>query len=302
MADEDKRRRRVRAQRLAPRAVHVVTAVRDACGVQAQDAAAARLSVRARCEGATAADVDAAGLVRTWAWRGTLHLLAADDVPWVLSAVGPWRASARWRQLGLDEAVYERARSIIVPALAEGPKTRAELRERLGADGDGQRLPHLAGRVAREGVLELRLDCRFAALDLPPLPPRQQALEELGRRYAAAFGPTTPRDLAKWSGVPGAPHQPGDHEPAPPSVRLLPAFDTYLLGYADRADVVAPEHEKRVFPGGGWIHPVVLVDGRAAGTWRIEHGEVAVEAFEPLPDLSAEIADVYRFLSPRSAR
>ncbi len=259
------------------------------CGIQAQDAAAARLSVRARCEGATAVE----GLVRTWAWRGTLHLLAPEDVPWVLSAVGPWRETERWRQLGLDEIAYERARATILDAL---PATRAELRERLGADGEGQRLPHLAARVAREGQLELRLDDTFAALELPPPPPRKQALEELGRRYATAFGPSAPEDLAKWSGVRGAPHEPGDPEPGPASVRLLPAFDTYLLGYADRSEVVAPEHAQRVFPGGGWIHPVVLVDGRAAGTWKIERGDVVVDGFEPLPGLADEIADVLRFL------
>ncbi len=197
-------------------------------------------------------------------------------------------AAARTRRGGL------RARQGDDPGAL--PATRAELRERLGPDGEGQRLPHLAARVAREGLLELRLDDTYAALDLPPLPPREQALEELGRRYTAAFGPSTPKDLTKWSGVRGAMHVPGDHEPAPPSVRLLPAFDTYLLGYADHAEVVAPAYEKRVFPGGGWIHPVVLVDGRAAGTWRIERDDVLVDAFEPLPDLAGEIADVLRFL------
>jgi hypothetical protein len=176
------------------------------------------------------------------------------------------------------------------------PATRAELRERLGPDGEGQRLLHLAARLAREGRLELRLDDTFAPLELPPFPPREHALEELGRRYAAAFGPSTRKDLAKWSGVRGAPHQPGDTEPAPPSARLLPAFDTYLLGYADRGEVVQPEHENRVFPGGGWIHPVVLVDGLAAGTWRLDRGEVVIDPFEPLPDLREETEDVRRFL------
>jgi hypothetical protein len=265
------------------------------CGVQAQDAAAARLSVRARCEGIAAADVDAAGLVRTWAWRWTLHLLAPEDVPWVLAAVGPWRESARWRQLGLDEAVYERARDTVLGAL---PATRARLRALLGDAAEGQRLPHLTARMAREGLLELRLDDTYAPLEPAPLPSREEALAELGRRYARAFGPASRRDLAKWSGIRAVEPAGGPPpEPAPPSVRLLPAFDTYLLGYADRSEVVAPEHEHRVFPGGGWIHPVVLVDGRAAGTWRVTRGEVEVEPFEALPDLAEEVADVERFLA-----
>ena len=176
------------------------------------------------------------------------------------------------------------------------PATRAELRERLGPDGEGQRLPHLAGRAAREGLLELRLDDTYAPLDLAALPPREQALEELGRRYADAFGPSTAKDLSKWSGIRGRPTVPATRIRRRRASRLLPAFDTYLLGYADRDDFVEPEHEARVFPGGGWIHPVVLVDGSVAGTWSLDGGEVGVEAFEPLPDLSAEVAEVERFL------
>src|SRR3954451_1859848 len=72
----------------------VAEVVRRLCGVQAQDARAARLAIRARTEGLVASDVDAeAAVVRTWAWRGTLHLLAREDVPWVLSLVAP-RANA----------------------------------------------------------------------------------------------------------------------------------------------------------------------------------------------------------------
>ena len=85
-------------------------------------------------------------------------------------------------------------------------------------------------------------------------------------------------------------------------MRLLPAFDTYLLGYADRNETVPAEHAARVWPGGGWLHPVVLVDGLAAGTWRVERGEVVVEPFDALPQagLDAEIADVAPL--PQAAR
>ncbi len=327
-ADDTLRRLRLRAQRLEPRSRDgVLAAVRDVCGIQAQDARAARLSVRARAEGVTAADVAGAPeVVRTWAWRGTLHLLPVADLGWVLPLVAPpaiRSVGARWRQLGLDEDVYARAREVIVAALASGPRTRAELREALaaaGIDASGQRLPHLVARAAREGLLHHPLDGTFARLDPPAPVPREEALAELGRRYAAAFGPAGERDLAKWSGLPAADvrgawaaveagvgaaaeAEAGDVvAPDGPAVRLLPAFDTYLLGYADRADVVPPEHAARVFPGGGWIHPVLLVDGLAAGTWRLSGGAVEVEPFAPLTPavraaLEPEIADVERFLS-----
>ena len=328
-ADDTLRRLRLRAQRLEPRSRDgVLAAVRDVCGIQAQDARAARLSVRARCRGR-----DGRGCRRgrrRWSGRGRggarCTCLPVADLGWVLPLVAPpatRSVGARWRQLGLDEDVYARAREVIVAALASGPRTRAELREALaaaGIDASGQRLPHLVARAAREGLLHHPLDGTFAAPRPAGARPREEALAELGRRYAAAFGPAGERDLAKWSGLPAADvrgawaaveagvgaaaeAEAGDAvAPDGPAVRLLPAFDTYLLGYADRADVVPPEHAARVFPGGGWIHPVVLVDGLAAGTWRLSGGAVEVEPFAPLTAavraaLEPEIADVERFLS-----
>ena len=295
---------RLAANRLDPRCTGgVADVVRAVCGIQAQDAAAARLSVRVRTQGLTAADVDAApDVVRVWAWRGTLHLLAREDVPWVLALVAPGAqrsVAARWRELGLDDGIYERAREVI---LARVPATRAELREALegsGVDASGQRLPHLLGRVAREGRLHHPLDGTFAPLDATDWPSREEALQQLGRRYAAAYGPADADDLAAWSGVPkrdarAAWVPAGDDGAATSSVRLLPAFDTYLLGYKDRSHAVPPEHERKVRPGGGWIHPVVLVDGVAAATWKPD-GSVDAWADIPAGGLESELADVRRF-------
>ncbi|GAA0727912.1 hypothetical protein GCM10010199_40770 [Dactylosporangium roseum] len=56
--------------------------------MQAQSMPAARLAVRARTAGLTAADVDAAlaagELARTWLMHNTLHLLVAADPVWVV--------------------------------------------------------------------------------------------------------------------------------------------------------------------------------------------------------------------------
>jgi hypothetical protein len=321
----------------------VAEVVRRLCGVQAQDAAAARLAIRARTEGLTAADVDAAPeVVRTWGWRGTLHLLAREDVAWVLSLVAE-RANrsvaARRRTLGLDEAIYARARAAIVERLAAGPATRAQLREAIGAagiDASGQRLPHLLRRVAFEGLLQHPLDDTFAALELDGgPPPREQALAQLARRHAAGYGPSTAADVAAFAGLPvrdaragrdalaagrtAEPSAAAGHdalaagrtaepstaaaraaaaEDAGASVRLLGAFDPYLLGYAGREHAVAPEHARKVWPGGGWLHPVVLVDGMAAGTWRLDGAVLRIEPFGPIPaaGLEAEAQDVGRFL------
>jgi hypothetical protein len=73
------------------------------------------------------------------------------------------------------------------------------------------------------------------------------------------------------------------HGAGPPrSVRLLPAFDPYVVGTRPRTDLVAQSHEPRIFRAQGWISPVVLVDGVAAGTWKHVRGRVELELFGPI--------------------
>lgn len=124
-----------------------------------------------------------------------------------------------------------------------------------------------------------------------------------------AFAPTTAEDFASWSGLPLRDARSGwssvratepsdEPAPEPPDVRLLPAFDTYLLGYRTRDFLVPPEHARRVWPGGGIVRPTVIADGRALGTWRRRGTRVEIEPFPGLEiEAREEIADVRRFLS-----
>jgi hypothetical protein len=121
------------------------------------------------------------------------------------------------------------------------------------------------------------------------------ALIEVARRYLRAYGPATKKDFARWwgtwSGVGNAgwaglaqervtvsiEGQRADllaadldrisAESRAPSVRLLPNFDPYLMGHANRDHLFAPEYRPRVSRTAGWISAVVLVDGRVVATW-----------------------------------
>jgi Winged helix DNA-binding domain len=299
--------------------------VREVVGVQAQDRSASLLSLRARgAASSPAAAIDAslaAGgpIVRTWAMRGTLHLLAAADLPLALAVFAPIhlaRGERRLTQLGLPPAVAERSTAEAAAVLAdEGPLTRHELAERLRARGvpvaaEGQAPIHVVRRAALAGVLcEAGVRGReelYGAVDPGPLPDRDAALAELARRYAAAHAPATAADFAAWSGLPAAdvraawadPDPPRDDAPEGP-VRLLPAFDEWLLGWASRDGVVAPEHARRVAPGGGIIRPVAIADGRVFATWRLDRraGRVELDPFGPVPDgVDAEVAAIRAFL------
>lgn len=78
------------------------------------------------------------------------------------------------------------------------------------------------------------------------------------------------------------------------------------LGYRDRSLILTDEQARRVNSGGGMLHPLLLVDGRGAGMWKLERSrtgiDVSVEPFaelgaEVLPGLAAEIDDVRRFVT-----
>lgn len=332
---------RMRAQLLAgPPARSVLDAVRRVVGVQAQSWPAARLAVRARTRGLSAADVDravAAGeLARTWLMRGTLHLVAAADLAWLIELFGPVNRAAgsrRRAELGIDDATAERALAEIPGILAGGgPMGRAELVARLGERGvridrAGQAPAHLVAYAASAGVL-----CRgpdlpgggpsvVAARELLAAPGAQRfsgdaALRELARRYLLGYGPAGAADLAAWSGLPMATARralrllaaaPPADPPAPAPPRLLGPFDTVLLGHRDRDFVLRAQHAGRVNGGGGMIAATLLVDGRVAGVWRRAGRRVALQPFDgadALPGavreaLEADVADVGRFLGER---
>jgi hypothetical protein len=211
---------RLRSQGLTTtRASRVDAVAARLVGVQAQDLAFARLAFRPRSTGLTAADVDAAlgerALVWTWAMRGTLHLVAADDAGWLLGLLGPiFAAKGRPRRLalGLDDALCERALEILRDVLAaEGPQKRAALAARLPIDPEGQAPAHLLAYAALRGVV-----CRGPLADgreptyvlledwlggAPAPLDEDSALAQLARRYLAGHGPATAHDLAAWSGI-----------------------------------------------------------------------------------------------------
>jgi hypothetical protein len=339
MTAAELRRRRAAAQLLAsPHRLEPAAAARHLLAVQAQDLRAARLALRARRAARSAAEVDAAltedrSLVVTWLLRGTLHLVAREDLAWLHALTAPLSGATSRRRLGQLGVRSEVAGPAIVAALAdEGPLPRAALAERVtaaGAPAEGQVMPHLLALLAAEGDVvpgPVRDGAQRFALTrdwLGPagrVPDRDATLAELARRYLRGHGPATAADLAAWSGLPlrdahaGLAAIAGELErdgegvalarrdacPARLPPRLLGAFDPYLLGWRDRSFAVAPEHARRVHPGGGIIRATALANGVAVATWGRRRGDVAIEPFAPLPRsvagaLAREAADVARF-------
>ncbi|MDQ3678428.1 MAG: winged helix DNA-binding domain-containing protein [Actinomycetota bacterium] len=225
LSEERTRALRMRAQRLTGRPpTDAVAVVAGLCGVQAQDSRAARLAIRARSRGLETGTVDRACdeerlLVRTWAMRGTLHLLASRDAGWMIGLLGPIFAAAgrpRRLALGLEDELCERALGAMRVILGGGAMlTRGRLVQQLNENGlavdrDGQAPAHLAAFASLRGVLchgppSDDGEATYVLLDewlgqQQPLEP-ECALAELARRYLAAHGPASAEDCAAWSGA-----------------------------------------------------------------------------------------------------
>jgi len=164
--------------------------------------------------------------------------------------------------------------------------------------------------------------------------PREKAEASLLRRYLQAFGPATAADFAMWTGISlsearqiWAGEQAGlaevdvegwtaavlredlaelaQAELERPLVRLLPYFDSFLLGHRERDHLVDGKLRSKVYRAQGWIAPVVLVDGRVAAIW--EHARerdrlrVTVTKFgslarQVMAGIREEARDLGRFL------
>jgi hypothetical protein len=304
--------RRGRAQLLhRPDLGGVAATVRRLLAVQAQDAAAFPLALRARMPGATAAEVAAArderAIVRTWGPRGTLHLVAVEDLAWLFPLVraSPAGSLRRLRRLGVTADLDDAVRAVDRALAGQGPLSKAELGAALakaGLPAEGQAIVHLAALGARAGLVVLGPDragratyvhaADWLGAPVPTTTDRDRALAELALRYRRAHDPAGPADLATWSGLPlrevtAAWRAAGEVGPVPADG--AGPDGTYgdgdcagdcageavrlLPGYDEyllgwRERPVAPAFRREIHPGGGVLRAAVCVRGGIAGTWR----------------------------------
>lgn len=306
------RSERLRSHRLSAPARTVVDTASHMLAVQSQDFTAGRWALAARTRGEpTVNAVDRAfargDLVRAWTMRGTLHIIPARDLRWVLSVTGErqrQQAAGRRRDLGIDGAMVTAVVAAVVPRLSEGGLTRAEMFDvfaGIGIDPGGQRGIHLLSELTLDGLIcqgpvvardGVGREQRFVLVDehiveheMPDDP-----LAELFMRYIDGHGPAAVADFAWWSGLTlGQSREARDRArgrvveiddgvfvsltrprrtPSAPEVFALGAFDEYYISYADRTTVCAPEHLPLVGPGkNGMVRATILAEGRVIGCW-----------------------------------
>lgn len=281
-------------------------------GMQGQDLPGVKWSIGLRLPDAIQSDVDrafdAGHIIRTWPMRGTLHVVAAADVRWMLSLTSAKNVSGSQRRrdaLELDDKTLARCHQVFVKTLQGGKqKTRNEMCAALEADGisvEGQRAYHILWNAALHGLICLAStdakEQNFALLEewVKPVKAktRDEALAELAWRYFSSRGPATIKDFIWWSGLSATEARAGLEDIKAkliseavgktvywmsPDITLpkeevrafaLPGFDEYILGYQDRSAVLDPQHADKICPGGnGMFASTIVIDGQVVGTWK----------------------------------
>ena len=304
--DEVRARRLARShllERAAPE--RLVEVVREVCGIHAQVMGSAELQLAARLEGITQANVrealwDRRVLAKTWTARGTLHIHPADELRLWTAARQAVVGAADREAVGLERV--DEVVAAIDDALRGRMLTREELADAVAARVAAAPRDKLTsgwgfylGDAAEAGVLcfgpPRGQKVTFVHVDdwLGPQRPWEpgEALREVARRYTDAYGPVRHRQFREWftsrSFTPAAARDLFAEldlaEPAPEpvgpraSVRLLPEYDVYVMGFREREQLVPPEVRDQVAAHGKGRYegpagtPFLLVDGVCAGIW-----------------------------------
>jgi len=271
--------------------------------VQAQDFGQAVWGVGLRTASAGLPDVELAiakrKIVLTWPMRGTIFMVPAEDVLWMLKLTASrlqTHDKRRQAELGLDGEILKRCRSLIERALHDGvPVPRPDLMTVLEEDGISTKNGlgnYVLGYLSRNGMIcfgpREGNQQTFVLLEawvgqLKELT-TEEALAELALRYFTGHGPATVQDFAWWTGLSLSEAKRGaesvsnvlqkikidnavywmsdslpEHQQEQPAVHLLPGFDEYYLGYKARDAVIEPEHDPKIAPYRNGVFQPMLV-------------------------------------------
>jgi hypothetical protein len=298
-------------KRLSPKAV-----IERLVGMQAQWPSAPYVGIWTRTTSfrreALERELASGSVVKATVIRQTLHLVTRRDYGLFRAAMSetnfPWESS--------QAKLLERS---VRAFAAAGPVTTGEalahLEREHGLTGLEGRRAWRAARVRAHlmhhhetALWRARPEGRFVAIAEPESHDPTEARAKIIRRYLAAFGPASRRDIGAWTmmhvpeiqraldhleplsrfrdeqgrelfDVPRAP-LPDPETPAP--VRFLPKWDNVLLAFADRTRLLPEEYRKRVIGMNGDVAQTFLVDGFVAGTWRVQDERVVLEPFATL--------------------
>lgn len=295
-----------------------LSVVHDLLGLQAQFASNAIHALRIRSVGEyEPRPID--GLVKTWAIRGTMHIVTEQDLPVLLYNNRDEKVRAVDSFNADDHISAERKQffaGIIVDCISRGLDSRMQLENECTAAGmseeERRSLFDPWGGIFR-ALCSAGIICHSAAAvrhfvlcgSFEPMK-KAKAVPLLLERYFRAYGPASVADASYFFGMSQraikahmndmeltrfkygsrelfcAGNEPEDLPDIPKCV-FLAGFDPLMLGYRKTDSIfIKAEHIREIFSRAGIVFPSLLIDGRVAGRWKLENGGLKVFAFETL--------------------
>jgi hypothetical protein len=280
--------------------------------MQAQDYNMVKWAVGIRLPGSTNKTIESAidkgEIIRTHLMRPTWHLIAAEDIYWMLELTAPQILSSsrsRHKELELTDGVIKKSNALIEKALTkEENLTREEMvtefKKAKISTGDNRAahllmLAELTGLICSGATKGNKQTYALLAKRVPEKKSmtRKEALTLLAKKYFFSHAPATLKDFVWWSGLPVADAKYGLEsnksllisettrtetywfpasfsipESIKESVHLLPAYDEFIISYKNRDAVLDGTDHKKAVSNNGIFRPVILINGKASGIWK----------------------------------
>lgn len=249
--------------------------------------------------------LDSGLILRTHIFRPTWHFVPGEDLKWMMAFSGPYIKklnASQEKKFGLYPLLFRKTRKIIEKAFKEKPfLTKDEIVLALNAskiNTSGERPLHIlydaeccslicSGPKSDHRITYALVDNRLSAYTNRT---QDEALTELTKRYFQSHGPATARDYAKWMSLPAAKVKEGigslgnllqsmhiggqihyfiplDSSARKESFFMLPAYDEYLIGYADRSFALEEEFRLSTMTTNGILYPTLVYQGKVKGKW-----------------------------------
>ncbi len=246
-------------------------------------------------------------VLRTHVLRPTWHLVAPEDIRWMLELTAPRikiAARSRDKDLGLTDDTFKRVNTIIRKAL-EGSRhlTREELSnvlQRAKIDVDSAKMNHFMLRAELDAIV-----CSgsihnkkqtYALLDerVPKTKKlsKDEALDKLARRYFTSHSPASLADFVWWSGLSTTEARQAmemiqadftaekinsqtylfantnNSSTTADRLHLLPAFDEFIISYKDRTAMLDSDNHSKAISSNGIFRPTIVYNGKVIGLWK----------------------------------
>lgn len=291
--------------------------VKDAIGIQVQYMNNALFAISVRCN-SVLSKLDASDICKIWSFRGTLHLHdSADIISIRMILKDEWFSRwGKYMNLYFPYDIRKYMQNKTCELISSGICDRQSLREEFVHLGFEMNMVQHAfsswGGILKDlnyqnRIHFLEFDKKYFSLS------REIMLEDMDfsfgsklvKRYYSFYGPATLADFCYWAGIPqslGMKWQlSGERDFSHllienkkyyyvdmideridkiPKCIFLSGFDPFMLAYRDKSRWLKAEHHDMIFKKNGFIHNIVLLNGVAGATWRIDNNNLLVKLFE----------------------